>query len=126
MSQKKILIIEDEQEIADLMSDLLKAENYEVIWIDDGRKGIQKAKQELPDLIVLDLMLHDVHGVNVCKSIKSNESTARIPIMIYTGRMEPGLAQDVIKAGGDLYVSKVTPPSKVVEIIKDLLKQHSK
>lgn len=123
---KRILIIEDEKEIAELMMDFLNTENFEVNWVDDGRKGIEKAKQELPDLIILDLMLHDLHGVNVCKTLKANGPTSKIPIVIYSGRMEPGVAQDVIKAGGDLYLSKTTPPSKVVQIIKDLLAGNQK
>lgn len=119
--KKKILIIEDEKEVADLLTEFLTAENYEVSWVDDGRKGIEKATAELPDLIVLDLVLHDLHGVNVCKSLKSSPKTSKIPIVVYTGRMGPGIAQDVIKSGGDVYVSKTTPPSKFVQIVKDFL-----
>src|SRR3989338_1298478 len=118
---KRILIIEDEKEVAELLKDTLSAENFEVEWVDDGRKGMVRAKQQIPDLIILDLMLHDVHGINVCRTLKAEESTRKIPIIIYTGHMEAGVAEDAIKAGGDLYVGKTTPPSKLVKIIKDLL-----
>ncbi len=121
MERKKILIIEDEKEVADLLTEFLKSENFEVNWVDDGKKGIELAKQTKPDLIILDLMLHDVHGVNVCKSLKGDSGTSKTKIIIYTGRMEPGVADDVMRAGGDLYLSKATPPSKVVECIKDIL-----
>ena len=123
MDKKKVLIIEDEKELAEVLRDVLKAEDFDAEWVDDGRKGVEKAKQYKPDLIILDLMLHDLHGVNVCKALRGDGETSKTKILIYTGRMEPGVADDALKAGGDLYLSKTTPPSKVVSIIKDLLER---
>lgn len=119
---KKILLIEDEKEVAELMIDILSSEKFEPTWVDDGRKGVVKAKELMPDLIILDLMLHDMHGLTVCKAIKADEATKHIPVIIYSGRMEPGVTDDVLKAGGSLFMSKLTPPSKIIQIIKDFIR----
>ncbi len=121
---KKILIIEDEREIAELIRDIFAQENIDVVWADDGRKGIEKAKEVKPDLIILDLVLHDLHGVNVCKTLKANEDLRNVPVVIYTGHTTPGVADDVMKAGGDLYVSKTMPPTKIVKIVKEMLEKN--
>ena len=119
---KKILLIEDEKDVADLMLDILSAENFEPTWVDDGRRGVIKAKELMPDLIILDLMLHDMHGLTVCRAIKADETTKHIPVIVYSGRMEPGISDDILKAGGALFMSKLTPPSKIIQIIKDFIR----
>ncbi|MBI4971466.1 MAG: response regulator [Candidatus Omnitrophica bacterium] len=119
---KKILVVDDEKEIAELMMDLLKAQGYETLWEDDGRRGFETSKQEVPDLIILDLMLHDIHGINVCKMLKADPVTQNIPVIIYSGRMEPGITDDVMKAGGAMFMSKLTPPTKIIQIVKEYLK----
>jgi len=121
---KKILLIEDEKEVAELMIDILTAEGYQSSWVDDGRKGVAKAKELIPDLIILDLMLHDMHGINVCKAIKADVTTKHIPVIVYSGRMEPGVSDDILKAGGSLFMSKLTPPSKIVQIVKDFIQEN--
>ena len=121
---KKILLIEDEKDLAELIVDILNAENFQASWVDDGRKGVIRTKELMPDLIILDLMLHDMHGLNVCRAIKADEQTKHIPIIIYSGRMEPGVTDDVLKAGGSLFMSKLTPPSKIVQIVKDFIQEN--
>lgn len=117
---KKVLIIEDDKDLTETLKDILATEHFEVVWAPTGQKGIERAALDHPDLIILDLSLRDMNGVNVCKALKADQSTSRIPILVYTGHMGPGVAQDAIKAGGDLYVGKSTRPEKIVKIVKEL------
>jgi len=84
MSKGKILIIEDDRDMIDTVAFMLRAHNFLVHSAQGGQEGLEKAKNERPDLILLDLGLPDISGYEVCTKLKSDRSTKNIPIVIFT------------------------------------------
>tara|TARA_B100001113_G_scaffold342811_1_gene329410 strand:+ start:635 stop:1333 length:699 start_codon:yes stop_codon:yes gene_type:complete len=106
ITNNKILIIEDDKDIRDLISFNLSKNGYKTILSRDGEKGIEKAKNEKPDLVLLDLMLPGIHGLDVCKILKTDSSLNKLSIIMLTAL---GQEEDIIKgleAGADDYITK--------------------
>tara|TARA_B100000902_G_scaffold84391_1_gene88877 strand:+ start:1028 stop:1726 length:699 start_codon:yes stop_codon:yes gene_type:complete len=106
ITNNKILIIEDDKDIRDLISFNLSKNGYKTILSRDGEKGIEKAKNEKPDLVLLDLMLPGIHGLDVCKILKTESSLNKLSIIMLTAL---GQEEDIIKgleAGADDYITK--------------------
>ena len=104
--KKQILIIEDEPDIQELLSFNLDNNGYKVYTASNGEKGLEVARKEHPDLILLDLMLPGIHGLDVCRIIKSDQETSAISIIMLTAL---GQEEDIIKGletGADDYVTK--------------------
>ena len=104
--KKQILIIEDEPDIQELLSFNLDNNGYKVYTASNGEKGLEVARKEHPDLILLDLMLPGIHGLDVCRIIKSDQETSGISIIMLTAL---GQEEDIIKGletGADDYVTK--------------------
>ena len=122
MADKKILIVDDEKDLVETLSFRLKANNYEVVTAFDGQEGLDKARSENPDLIILDLMLPKIDGYKVCRMLKFDEKSKKIPIILFTA-----LAQDSDKkmgdeVGADAYVTKPFDPKALMGKIQELLK----
>ena len=95
---KKILIIDDEEDFCFFVKKNLEAiSNYEIITANKGKKGIQIARKEKPDLILLDIMMPGIDGFEVLKRLKGNEKTQRIPVIMFTAKDED---EAKIKASG--------------------------
>ncbi len=95
---KKILIIDDEEDFCYFVKQNLEAiSNYEIIIANKGKKGIQIARKEKPDLILLDIMMPGIDGFEVLKRLKGNEKTQRIPVIMFTAKDED---EAKIKASG--------------------------
>jgi len=106
MKGKHILIIEDEKDIADLLQFNLEIEKYSVSVARNGEDGIQYAKKEEPDLVLLDLMLSGIHGLDVCRILKSDKDLEKTSIIMLTAL---GQEEDIVKgleAGADDYIPK--------------------
>tara|TARA_B100001250_G_scaffold411765_1_gene441191 strand:+ start:1757 stop:2455 length:699 start_codon:yes stop_codon:yes gene_type:complete len=106
ITNNKILIIEDDKDIRDLISFNLSKNGYKTILSRDGEKGIEKAKNEKPDLVLLDLMLPGIHGLDVCKILKTDSSLNKLSIIMLTAL---GQEEDIIKGlevGADDYITK--------------------
>lgn len=105
-SNKKILIIEDDKFLAKMLSRMLEANNYSVALASTGKEGLTKAASENPGLILLDIMLPDIDGFDVLKSLKGDEKTKKIPVVILSNL---GQAEDIEqgrKLGADDYLVK--------------------
>jgi CheY-like chemotaxis protein len=118
---KKILIIEDYPATVEMMTNILKSEGFDVITAMDGPAGLAKARQDKPDLILLDVMMPEMSGFEVCEKLKTDSGTANIPIIIVSVRA----ADDNIRKGKDLganeYIPKPFDPFKLIEIVKKYL-----
>jgi DNA-binding response OmpR family regulator len=88
MSKAKILIIDDEREIVDTVTLMLRARDYAIVSALDGQDGLDKAKSEQPDLILLDIMMPGMDGYAVCLKLKSSKDTKNIPVVIISGKAE--------------------------------------
>jgi two-component system alkaline phosphatase synthesis response regulator PhoP len=107
MSKGKILIIDDEADLLETMRFRLDAAGYEVITAQDGSTGINKAKSENPDLIILDVMMPGIDGFQTLKQLKEEASTKRIPAIIFScGKEEEEWAKKSIGLGASGYIVK--------------------
>jgi DNA-binding response OmpR family regulator len=120
-----ILVIEDEKDIVEAIEYNLKKEGFKVSHAYDGPTGLKAAKDKLPDLILLDLMLPDISGLDVCKSLKKETRTAGIPIIILTAK---GTESDKIvglEMGADDYITKPFSMRELITRIRTILRRYS-
>lgn len=123
---KTVLIVEDEQDVIDLLAvRLLKDTSYTVATANDGQSGLEKARSELPWLIILDLMLPKMSGLEVCKILKSDRVTREIPIIILSAKAAEADRLAGLELGADDYVTKPFSPREVVLRIKAIERRRS-
>lgn len=122
-SSKKILIVEDEQDILDLVQLYLKKEGYRTYTASTGLEGLRQAKAEQPDLVVLDLMLTEMDGLEVCKQIRADPRLSRTPIIMLTAKAEEADTVIGLELGADDYVTKPFSPKALVARVKALLRR---
>ncbi len=120
---KKILIIDDEPQIVEICSDYIRAAGYDVISAQDGLSGLNLAKKENPDLIVLDLMLPEMDGLDVCRAIRKEND---VPIIMLTARVEETDKLIGLELGADDYITKPFSPRELVARIRVVLRRISK
>ena len=118
---KKILICDDEPYVIESLSYLAKREGYEVVTAEDGEDGLAKAKENLPGLIFLDVMMPKKSGFEVCRQLKRNERTKGIYIIILTARGEEFDETRAREVGADEYITKPFSPRKLSEKIHGIL-----
>jgi DNA-binding response OmpR family regulator len=119
---KKILVVDDEAQLVDMVKMRLEANNYEVIAAYDGQEGLEKAKKEKPDLIILDLMLPKMDGYKVCGLLKADARYNKIPIIMFTARAQKSDKQMGQEVGADAYIAKPFGASVLLTKISELLK----
>src|SRR5207253_4725141 len=118
MTRPKILIIEDERALNQVLTYNLQREGYETLVAYDGQEGLRKAQTLLPDLVLLDLMLPVVDGLDVCRRLRSGEQTRRIPILMLTAKGEETDHLVGFSLGADDYVTKPFSVKVLLQRIK--------
>ncbi|MDA8091892.1 MAG: diguanylate cyclase [Actinomycetota bacterium] len=106
MGKAKILLVEDNRGQANITKNFLEGSGYEVIWAADGKSTIKAAKTQSPDVIVLDLILPDISGREVCRYLKSSDDTRNIPIIMLTSKGGVGDEVKGLEGGADYYLKK--------------------
>ena len=120
---KTILVVEDNPDILDLLKDRLEFEKYAVLTATNGQDGLEKARKEKPDLIILDLMLPLIDGYKVCGLLKADTRYNKIPIIILTARGQDSDKEMGKEAGADAFLNKPFEPQTMLGEIKKLLKE---
>lgn len=120
MAREKILIIDDEAEISELIKSCLLEEQYQVVAAPNATKGLEILQQEAPDLILMDVMLPDINGVELCLEIRKNSNVPIIFLSCKSQELDKVLALSV---GGDDYVTKPFLPNELVARIKAVLRR---
>jgi DNA-binding response OmpR family regulator len=118
----KILVIDDLPENVYLLQDRLEREGYKVISSYDGKSGIEKATYENPDLILLDVMMPDLTGIEVCKSIVENPATSNIPIILVTAKSGAEDIKQGLEAGAFDYIKKPFNRIELLARVRSALK----
>lgn len=118
----KILIIDDLHENVFILQNRLEKENYEIISANDGETGIEKAKKELPDLILLDIMMPGKNGLQVCKELLEEETTKDIPIIMVTAKVAADDIKIGLEAGAFDYIKKPFNKTELMARVKTALK----
>jgi two-component system phosphate regulon response regulator PhoB len=120
MSKPRILLIEDERDLCDVLSYNLQREGYDTLVAHDGQEGLRKAQMQLPDLVILDLMLPRLDGLEVCRQIRAGKQTRTIPIIMLTAKGEETDQVVGFSVGADDYVVKPFSPKVLLQRIRAL------
>jgi DNA-binding response OmpR family regulator len=124
MGRSAILIVEDELEIAELMRFHIEREGFEGRIVQSGRVALTAVESAKPDLILLDLMLPDLDGLEVCRRLKRQERTRQIPILIVSAKGDEADIVTGIELGADDYVTKPFSPKVLIARIKNILRRY--
>ena len=119
---KRILVIDDLPENVFLLQDRLEHEGYEVLTAYDGKSGIEKAITEIPDLILLDVMMPDINGFDVCKTLVNDSKTSAIPIILVTAKTDVEDTKEGLDAGAYGYIKKPFNKVELLARVKSALK----
>jgi len=125
MNSKKILLIDDEQDIVEILSYNLEKEGYQVFTANNGNEGIGKAKEIIPDLILLDVMMPEKDGIETCQDLRKIKELQRTLIVFLSARGEEFSQLAGYQAGGNDYVVKVIKPKILISKINALLQLAS-
>ncbi len=123
MPGERILVVEDEEDIQELIAYNLRKESYQVTTVGDGEKALKIAEATLPDLLVLDLMLPGLGGLEVCKRLKRNPEAERIPIIMLTARGDEADIVTGLELGADDYITKPFSLKIFVTRVKAVLRR---
>ena len=123
---RTILIIDDEDDIRAILTYNLEKENYRVLNASNGKDGIELAQQHTPDLVLLDVMMPEMDGIEVCEYLRADPKTENISICFLTARGEDYSQIAGLEAGADDYVSKPIKPKVLVSRIKAILRRGDK
>ena len=121
--KEKILIVEDEKDIVKMLEYNLKKEGFRTISAQDGEDALEYAIREHPDLIILDLMLPGMDGLEVCKELKKETKTALIPMIMLTAKAQESDKVVGLELGADDYVTKPFSPRELIARIKAVLRR---
>ena len=119
---KRILVVDDLPENVLMLQDRLEHEGYKVLTAYNGKSGIEKAQNELPDLILLDVMMPDINGFEVCKTLVSDSRTSDIPIILVTAKTDPEDIKEGLDAGAYDYMKKPINKIELLARVKSELK----
>lgn len=120
---KRVLIIEDDKDIIELVRYNLEKERFQVSWASDGLSGLAQIRKSPPDLVILDLMLPKLPGLEICREVRRDQSLNRLPILMLTARGEEADRVVGLELGADDYVTKPFSPRELVARVKALLRR---
>jgi two-component system phosphate regulon response regulator PhoB len=123
MANEKILVVDDEKDILELVSHNLSAHGFSVSGVTTGEEALNTVKYAPPDLVVLDLMLPGIDGLEVCRILKQDVKTAHIPIVMLTARGEEIDVVTGLELGADDYITKPFSPRVLVARVKSVLRR---
>lgn len=116
---KKILVVDDEDSVREIYRHEFLNNGYTVVVAADGEEGLLKAGEESPDMVLLDIMLPKMSGIEVLRALKENELTKKIPVLLLTNLGEETIIKEGFELGADGYLLKVSyTPAQVVEEVK--------
>lgn len=119
----KILIVEDERDIVKMLEYALKKEGFTALSVRNGLEAVKTAEKERPDLVLLDLMLPGMSGLDVCKSLKSDRKTSAIPVIMLTAKSQEIDKVIGLELGADDYMTKPFSPRELIARIKAVLRR---
>jgi two-component system phosphate regulon response regulator PhoB len=123
MVKKKILVIEDDRDISELIAYNLGREGYDIACLYDGSQAVDFVNKRKPELIILDLMLPEVDGIEICRTLKSDAATKHIPIIMLTAKSEEADVVVGLQMGADDYIPKPFSPKVLVARIKAITRR---
>jgi DNA-binding response OmpR family regulator len=119
--KQRILVVDDEPDLVETVSFRLEANGYEVITATDGQDGLTKAREEYPDLIILDLMLPKMNGYEVCTMLKQDSRYQNIPVILFSAKAQEKDERIGRECGANSYVRKPFQAKELLDAIQSLL-----
>jgi len=126
MAGKHILVVEDEEDIRELLRHNLAKDGYTVSVAATGEEGLRRARAETPDAVLLDLMLPGVDGLEVCRALKRDKKTEKIPIVMVTAKGEEADIVAGLELGADDYITKPFSPKVLVARLRAVLRRRAR
>ncbi|MBN2431227.1 MAG: response regulator transcription factor [Acidobacteria bacterium] len=126
MGKEKILAVDDEEDILELIQYNLTKEGYQVVPVTTGEEALKKARSQSPDLILLDLMLPGLDGLEVCKVLKNNQMTQHIPIVMVTAKGEESDIITGLELGADDYITKPFSPKVLIARVRAVMRRKGR
>jgi two-component system alkaline phosphatase synthesis response regulator PhoP len=123
VSKQTILVVDDERDLLDLIEYNLKKEGFKVLKAENGEEGISKAKEHKPDLILLDIMMPKMDGLEAVEIMRKDDDLKKTPIIFLTARSDEKTEIDGLNKGGDDYITKPISTTKLVSRIKAVLRR---
>jgi len=124
VDRKRILVVDDEIYIVHILEFTLTMEGYEVITAADGEEALRKIEATRPDLVVVDIMMPKMDGYEVCRRIRQDEETKKLPVILLSAKGRPIDRETGLEVGADDYMVKPFSPRRLLEKIKDLLQRQ--
>ena len=121
---RRVLIVEDERDLADVLEYNLRQAGYEPAWAAGGAAALRLIAEWKPDLVLLDLMLPDLSGLEVCRMMKTSPATAGVPVIMLTARGEEPMRVEGLESGADDYVTKPFSVRELLLRVKAVLRRH--
>jgi len=122
---KKILVVDDETSIRETLHRFLQKQNFEVESAEDGREGLEKAQARPPDLVIVDALMPNVSGFDLCQILRKRPQTRHVPILFLSAMGRDGMEEEAIKSGADAYLVKPYDYPDLLGTINSLLKSFS-
>jgi two-component system phosphate regulon response regulator PhoB len=126
MSRERILVVDDEEDLLELVNYNLSREGFRVECVASGEAALAAARKDLPDLIVLDLLLPNVDGLEICRRLKGDDKTKHIPIIMLTAKSAESDMVSGLELGADDYMTKPFSPRVLLARIKAILRRKAK
>ncbi len=117
----KVLIVEDDPEARKVLSLILKLDGYEIATAAGGAEAVQAMTTMIPDLVLLDVMMPDMDGYQVCTWVRANPASMAVPVVMLSGKADPESVARGLEVGADEYLSKPISPSKLTTQLRSVL-----
>lgn len=122
---KKILVIEDDAELRPIVCEMLRAENFDVIDVEDGQRGVQLVQTLSPDLVICDILMPELNGYEVLKALRKEQTTATIPFIFLTAKVEKSDLRQAMELGADDYLTKPFTKDELIGAVTARSKKKS-
>ena len=122
---KKILIVDDEKDILEFLSYNLKKEGFSIYTASDGSEGLEKTKKIKPDLIIVDLMMPKMNGIEMCENIRNDKKLSNVIILFLTARSEDYTQIAALDSGADDFIKKPIKPKLLISKVKSIMRRFS-
>lgn len=123
MEKKKILVVDDEPDVTDLVAYHMKAKGFHVETVNDATASISQARNFQPDLIILDIMMPNLSGIQICRILRADSKLSKVPIIFLTAKAEPHDRIEGLESGADDYVGKPFSPKELVLRVESILRR---
>ena len=121
MEQQRVLLVDDDPGLTTLLELVFRRAGFEVHSANNGIDGINQADRISPNLVILDIMMPDISGIEVCRQIRTNPKTAELPVMILSASGNKDDREMALDAGADTFIQKPVSPTELVNRVKELL-----